>query len=303
MENSSMWVVIPRFLYSRLKIKRGVGRMLMKLAKTRTPLQSMPVTMNDGRIMYLDFREVMCLPYILAGEIWDEKGETTFIKSVVKSHDTAIDIGANVGWYSSLFSEIVGSQGKVYGFEPSTKAFSLITRTADSYPQLEVNQIALSDFEGESDLYIASDGGQSSLKVPIHSNTVATQRCRVTTLDAFLETKGISAVNFIKCDAEGAELSVVQGASKLIGSEKPPIWMIEILTSMMNAFGHTPKELFQYFEQFREAEYEFYWINSRTGKIELIPKTIDFRFNALLVPAWQKDKIIMYYRQRQKFND
>ena len=274
--------------------------MLMKLAKTRIPLQSMPVTMNDGRIMYLDLREVMCLPYLLAGEIWDEKGETAFIKSIIKSQDTVIDVGANVGWYSSLLSEIVGSHGKVYGFEPSAKAFSLVEKTAESYSQLEVNQLALSDFEGEANLHIASDGGQSSLQTPLYNTTVATQKCRVTTLDSFLETKGNPNVNFVKCDAEGAELSIVKGASRLLGSENPPIWMIEILTPMMEAFGHSPEELFQYFEKFRGAKYESYWINSRTGEIEPVPKPINFRFDALFVPAWQQHKIVTYNEQRQK---
>ena len=297
-----MWVTIPRFLYNRLKIKRGIGRALMKLAETRIPLHSLPVTMNDGRVMYLDFREVMCLPYLLDGEIWGEKGETTFIKSIVQSQDTVIDIGANVGWYSSLLSEIVGSQGRVYGFEPSTKAFSLVEKTAKLYPQLEINQIALSDFEGEADLHIASDGGQSSLQIPLHNITIATQKCRVTTLDSFLEMKGNPAVSFIKCDAEGAELSIVKGASKLLGSEKPPIWMIEILASMMQAFGNSPEELFQYFEKFRGAKYEFYWINSQTEEIEPLPKPIDFRFDALFVPAWQQDKIMAYNKQRQNIN-
>lgn len=299
MVNASMWVTVPRFLYNRLKIKRGVGRVLMKLAETRIPLHSFPVSMSDGRIMYLDFREVMCLPYLLSGEIWDEKGETDFVKSIVQSQDTVIDVGANVGWYSSLLSEIVGSEGKVYGFEPSAKAFTLVERTAELYSQLEVNQIALSDFEGEADLHITSDGGQSSLQTPVYSDTIATQKCRVTTLDSFLETKGNPNVSFIKCDAEGAELSIVQGASRLLGSEKPPIWMIEILTSMMEAFGNSPEELFQYFKNFHGAEYEFYWINSRTGKIEPVPETIDFRFDALFVPAWQHDKIATYNKRRR----
>lgn len=295
-----MWITIPRILYNYLKIKRGLGYVLMKLATTRNHLHSFPVTLNDGRIMYLDFREVMCLPYLFTGEIWEEKGETTFIKSVVSSNDVVIDIGTNVGWYSSLLSEIVGPQGKVYGFEPGEKAFSLVSKTAELYPQFEVNQIALSDFEGEADLYIAADGGQSSLQKP--SNNISRQKCRVTTLDSFLDIINNPVVSFIKCDAEGAELSIVHGASKLLGSEKPPIWMIEINAPMMEPFGYKPENLFEYFETFQNVGYKFYRINSQTEEIESLPEPINFRFDAIFVPSWQQDKITAYNKQKHRVN-
>lgn len=295
MSKNSPWVSSSRFIYNRLKIKRGIGRLLMSVAQNRKSLHALPVKMNDGRTLILDLRQIMCLPYVLTGEIWEEKGETDFVKFVVAKGDTVIDIGTNIGWYTSLLGEAVGSNGTVYGFEPGAEAFALVSKTAEFYPHVEINQLALSDFEGEVDFYLSNDRGQSSLRKP--QNTASVQKCRVTTLDAFLQTKGNPLISFIKCDAEGAELPILRGATQLLSSEKPPIWMLEINAPMMRSFDYEPEELFDFFNKFPQAGYTAYRLHSQTGKLEDVPAPIDFRFDAVFIPAWQADKAAKYSAQ------
>jgi FkbM family methyltransferase len=292
-EGLSRWVTIPRMLYTRLGIKRGVGRMVMTLARNRKSLHQMPVRLNDGRILQLDLREPMCMHYLLAGEIWMESGPTGVARSFLKPGEVAIDIGTNVGWYSTLFSERVGPDGKVYGFEPSAKAYSLVTETARAYPQLEIIQAALSNEEGEAELHLPPWGEMASLHH--RPGVVTTQKCRTTTLDLFLESKGNPEIAFIKCDAEGAELDILHGAEKMLGSQRPPTWLMEINVPTAELFGYHPDRLFEYFYSFKEVGYRAYKIEATTGTLELLEPPIDLvRNDAIIVPAWQKDRLAAY---------
>ena len=154
MNGLSPCVTLPRLLHNRLGLKRGVGRVMMAVAQHNPALQLLPVRMNDGRVLQLDLREPMAMPYLLAGEIWEEAGETEFVRSVVCPGEVAIDIGANVGWYSALLSECVGATGAVYAFEPMERALTMLGATARQYPQLRVIAAALGALEGEAVIHV-----------------------------------------------------------------------------------------------------------------------------------------------------
>ena len=49
------------------------------------------------------------------------------IKTHLRLGDTFWDIGANIGWFSLLASKVVGSNGKIFSFEPSPDVFNLLS--------------------------------------------------------------------------------------------------------------------------------------------------------------------------------
>jgi hypothetical protein len=58
--------------------------------------------MRDGRRLYLDLRNPVSVPYLLEGDFPCERAETDLVRQIVSEGDTVVDIGANVGWYTSL---------------------------------------------------------------------------------------------------------------------------------------------------------------------------------------------------------
>ena len=55
-----------------------------------------------------------------------EKQETKLMRSLIRPGMKVVDIGANVGYYALQFAEWVGSNGRVYTFEPEYENFSML---------------------------------------------------------------------------------------------------------------------------------------------------------------------------------
>jgi FkbM family methyltransferase len=270
-----------------------VGWAVRALARRYESLHLAPVRMNDGRVLYLDLRELMCMPYLLMGDYSIEVGETLFIKSLLRKGDIVIDIGANCGWYSTLFSELVGLEGTVYAFEPNPKAVQMLTATAGNYRSLRVIAAALSDREGAAHLYVPVDGVKASLGDVQEEQVV--QTCAVTTLDAFVKSQGAGVPAFIKCDAEGAEMAILRGATNILANDQPPVWLMELSTVTAARFGFHPAQLVEFFREIPNAGYRCYSLDSVSGKLELIsPSTMYYFFNAVFVPACHEERLARY---------
>ena len=71
--------------------------------------------------------------------------------------------------------------------------------------------------------------------------------CKVVRLDDFEPIKNLQEVNFIKLDAEGAELPSLRGAQKLIAKHKP-ILFFEGCKEWMSSFDYAPRDFDQFLE-------------------------------------------------------
>lgn len=267
----------------------GVGRGLRLLAQKLPSLQMLRVPMTDGRSLYLDLREAMCWPYFFLGNIQYERGETRFFGSVLRAGDVAVDIGANVGWYATLFAEAVGPTGKVLAFEPNPTAFRLLAAAARAYPQLTPVASAVSNRTGEASLQIPTVGeawfarlGPLDAAMQVHS-----EACLLTTLDAVLQGEARAMV--IKCDVEGFEREVLQGAAALLAGPRPPLWVLEV--NVKERFpGYHPEDIFRILRA-SPGGYRFYSIDPASGVLGPINEKFDQHGNAAAVPHWLAHRV------------
>ncbi len=164
---------------------------------------------------------------------------STFFKHVHKG-DIVFDIGANVGRFTKLFCMLTGSGGKVIAFEPVSINFNKLTQL--DFKNLVVYKLALSDQSGESTLYYPpTDGAQASMVKQTFGNwrtsvTVGEEICEMDYLDGLMETKQLPIPDFIKIDAEGAELRILKGANKLLMSGSITVFL-ELNTETLKSFG------------------------------------------------------------------
>ncbi len=135
--------------------------------------------------------------------------------------ETAIDVGANIGYTAGLMARRVGRSGRVLCFEPQPEVFEelqenmSLVRQSSGVGRIETYRIALSDRTGDATLVsgdeFALNHGSSRIEAPA-SHSVAGTRLTVATrrLDDFLDGRGVTLV---KIDVEGHELKVLHGAN------------------------------------------------------------------------------------------
>jgi FkbM family methyltransferase len=137
---------------------------------------------------------------------------------LIKSGMTVFDIGAHVGYFTRLFSDLVGAAGKVYAFEPNPHTFALLrTNTATLANVVPINK-AISSSNGTAQLFLNDLEAADSL-FP-QSETISAVTVELTTLDEFWHQAGKPAVEFIKMDVEGAEPDVLRGAGQFLAAQK-----------------------------------------------------------------------------------
>ena len=163
------------------------------------------------------------------------------IRPFVGDDAVCLDVGANIGLYSLALAS-VASRGKVYAFEPSPATFDYLRRNVEDngLANVESFKLAVGDqAEGtvhfhdipffSAGSFAAEDGSFLTSEV-LGSNYF---EAPATTLDAFVAENGIDRVDLIKIDVEGAELSVLEGATETLSSMQPKVAL------EFNSFGFT----------------------------------------------------------------
>jgi len=78
-------------------------------------------------------------------------------------------------------------------------------------------------------------------------NGQSKKKCKIRTMDAFCREQRIEALDFIKCDTEGAEKMVFSGADGVLREFRPIVYT-EMLRKHAKRFGYHPNELIELFK-------------------------------------------------------
>jgi FkbM family methyltransferase len=146
------------------------------------------------------------------------------VNSAKDSYSIILDVGANKGDYSGLAAARLDNSSVIHCFEPSMSHEQSLRSLQNKYiGRILYYPCGLSSTEGSKDLYKDSEGsGLSSLyyRDVSHYGINFTQKelVRMTTLDHWLNSSGISRITFLKVDVEGHELEVFKGGSHVLSS-------------------------------------------------------------------------------------
>ena len=218
-----------------------------------------------------------------------ETGTTEAFDKLLRRDDVFFDIGANIGWYSLIAAKLA-PEGIVHAFEPVPFIFGKLQRNWELNGftnEVHFNNIALGEEEdGEITIYTFEGlyHGHSSLST-LDRKDYRASTIPMTTLDRYIAERKISRVDLIKMDTEGAELKVLHGATNLLKSNQPPVWVIELNTETSNSFGHTPADVLDFIASCND--YRFYRVERGWGKLKPMASTRDYRNgdNAICVPT------------------
>ena len=179
-----------------------------------------------------------------------EPMEMRFVKKLLRRDLTVVDVGAHHGVYTLLASKCVGWQGKVVAIEPSPRECKRLERhlKLNRCSNAELIRCAAGEDSGEADLYEVQgcNDWYNSLRPPATSEPITTVRVPVRRLDDILSELNIPTVDFIKLDAEGAELSVLYGALKLLNGSSRPAMLVEVQDMRTKPWGYAAREILQF---------------------------------------------------------
>jgi FkbM family methyltransferase len=164
---------------------------------------------------------------VLLGEgDWFES-EMEFWRSRLQPGMTVIDVGANAGVYTFSAATRIGPSGKVIAIEPFPACVSYLEETCrvNQFGWVRVYGAAASDHNGSIRLSIK---GASEFNEVIDDNEatlLSGQYVEVPclTLDSLIEQEQMEAVHFMKLDAEGYEINVLQGCQQILETFSPVI--------------------------------------------------------------------------------
>jgi FkbM family methyltransferase len=136
----------------------------------------------------------------------------------IEKGDIVVDVGAHVGMFTVKALKEVREEGLVIAIEPEERNFELLKRNTRDYKNVKLVKKAVGDKTGRAILYISELSGEHSIKKP--SRATKSIDVEVDTLDNILSSLGVSKVDFLKIDVEGAELEVLRGARGYLSEGK-----------------------------------------------------------------------------------
>lgn len=140
---------------------------------------------------------------------------------------TVVDVGANRGDMAARFAQAF-PQARVVAVEPNPEIFAGLRARFNGEPRVECVNVALGAATGEADFHVNRIDATSSLFPRVREarryfaagdTSMRTLRVPVRTFDELAERHGLSHIDLLKLDTQGAELSIFQGARRLLAAQ------------------------------------------------------------------------------------
>jgi len=154
--------------------------------------------------------------------------ELDVIQRFVTRGSIFFDIGAHKGVYTSFARDQIGPEGIIVCFEPQSVLNQYLERLVElkHWNNVKVEKLALSNVDGETDFFIPdSKSGTSpsaSLENGVSGFNGRLVNVRTQSLDSYCNKEGLWP-DFIKCDVEGHELTMLSGAKGLFETKAPSV--------------------------------------------------------------------------------
>lgn len=154
--------------------------------------------------------------------------------------ETILDVGANTGDHAALLRRRFPT-AQIHMFEIDQDVFTdLAARFADD-PGCHAVNVGLSDENGEREYFFNSAGNHTGTTMfydkDVRPNQYDPERrvARVRTGDAWCAETGITAVDFLKIDTEGADFSVMKGFEGMLARQAIRLLQFEYNFHAFNA--------------------------------------------------------------------
>jgi len=153
--------------------------------------------------------------------------ERFLLRRLVKQNMSAVDVGANIGYYTLLLRDMVGPNGRVLAIEPSVENFSELRRNVEQNGLTNVEIVCCA--VGSQSTQI---GFTSGINGRITDQSGADHLVEMRPLDSLIS----HPVDFIKIDVEGYEQRALEGSRNVLAAHRP-ILLLEFHPHYIARYG------------------------------------------------------------------
>ncbi|MDQ3630135.1 MAG: FkbM family methyltransferase [Actinomycetota bacterium] len=202
-----------RYLYKPYYLrspKRLVNRFTGDMTVSETGLPwKLPISFQPGSIIGTQLVRTGVHDLVLSEALF----------RVTEPGDVCLDVGANIGYTTSLLATRSGPGGRVISYEPAPDTFALLSKNVQSWrgapiADIQIRQMAVSSEESQLMLTtpVAHRGDPGGRTLEEVSDRLAAIPVQCSTLDG----AGVDNIGVLKIDVEGHELAVLQGCQRLL---------------------------------------------------------------------------------------
>lgn len=208
-----------------------------------------------------------------------------FVKKLISEGNVVIDVGANLGYYSVIFSKLVGFGGKVYCVEPVKLYRQILEKNTKQFSNVEIIPYALGDDDNKK----IKMGAPSKANYFSHGRTHVLKNedeCSMVFDAVVMRPESLfshlTQLHYIKCDIEGYEGIAIPLFEKVIDNFHP-IVQIEIARDNFDKLSNF----------FREKEYRIFYLK-KERLIEIFKENDEHFGDIFFIPSEKIDHISQF---------
>jgi FkbM family methyltransferase len=209
-----------------------------------------------------DLRDCISSEVFFTGKY--EPQESLLVRNMLRPGMTFVDVGANWGYFTLIAAGNVGPNGRVISLEPDPRLFALLQENTriNGFTQASAVPVAAAAISGQLTLAGYRDDGHnwgiSHLLQQGSSAAGPLFQAEARPIDELMDAMGVTQVDLIKIDIEGAEKLALEGMKDGLRSRRYRRILLELHPEALRERGHdpvTPLELF------REANYRIWKVD------------------------------------------
>jgi len=180
--------------------------------------------------------------------------DVNLFKKILSPGMTVVDVGANFGHHSVVFSKIVGAKGRVLAIEPQRVMYNLLNGNIviNGLNNVETFRCALGESHGFTYLWpISYDNTENFGALGVYTGDANSkqanegEKIEVRTLNELINNsiENNGSIDFIKIDVQTFELYVLKGALDTLDKYRPMIFL-EVSPLWMEKTGYDYREIY-----------------------------------------------------------
>jgi FkbM family methyltransferase len=218
---------------------------MLDFSKVRFPELPIKVRLSSGRHLWVKPNDPIGRAIFYDGK-WEAPMLDHFAGHLRKG-DIVLDVGANIGQFSIVASDLISPQGRIFAVEAGQQACRLLAKSIAENRLANVTLLNFAAWDEDTTLHLGGiredmlGWGKVQESAGDYTQAVPARR-----LELALEELGCGHVDVVKVDIEGAELRALLGMNKLFLKSPPRAVYCEV-ANCHDCYGASPTDLISFF--------------------------------------------------------